>query len=44
MRIDYGDLELLISRREMVYDYRAATPMTPFYTGVLDNLAPGNAA
>ena len=37
---DLGDLELLVSRREMVYDYRAATPMTPYYDGVLDNLAP----
>lgn len=37
---EFGDLELLASRREMVYDYRAATPMSPYYDGVLGNLAP----
>ena len=31
---EFGDLELLASRREMVYDYRAATPMSPYYDGV----------
>ena len=37
---EFGDLELLASRHEMVYDYRAATPMSPYYDGVLGNLAP----
>lgn len=44
IEVDYstelGDFEFLASRREMVYDYRAATPMSPYYAGVLDNLAP----
>ena len=37
---DWGDFELLASRREASYDYRAATPLAPYYPGVFDTLNP----
>jgi len=37
---DWGDFELTASTRDAVYDYRAATPLTPYYSGVEANLAP----
>ena len=40
---DWGDFEILASRREASYDYRAATPLSPYYPGVFDTLAPAAA-
>lgn len=35
---DWFNFEYIGGRRDLVYDYRAATPLSPFYPGVLDNL------
>lgn len=35
---DLFDIEYTASYRDLVYDYRAVTPLSPFYPGVLENL------
>jgi iron complex outermembrane receptor protein len=35
---DLFDIEYTASYRDLVYNYQAATPLSPFYEGVLDNL------
>ncbi len=35
---DLFDIEYTASYRDLVYDYKAVTPLSPFYPGVLENL------
>ncbi len=35
---DWFSIEYIGGYRDLVYDYRAATPLSPFYDGVYDNL------
>jgi len=35
---DWFNVEYIGGFRDLVYDYRAATPLSPFYDGVVDNL------
>lgn len=35
---DWFNVEYIGGHRDLVYDYKAATPLSPFYPGVIDNL------
>lgn len=41
---DWFNIEYTAGLRDLVYDYRAPTPMSPYYEGVFDNLTGGRPA